>query len=131
MSMDALMLINVTDSTSPLLSKAIVAGGVVVEAFTGDLEPQSVTDEDFDTLVVHSKVPDVFDGVDDLAPGLESMGVDRVIFVGDVADEAIDQTATAAIVLGFEAVIVAETSEHVEQAVESGAQIGTDVWLRM
>lgn len=125
------MLINVTDSTSPLLSKAIVAGGVVVEAFTGDLEPQSVTDEDFDTLVVHSKVPDVFDGVDDLAPGLESMGVDRVIFVGDVADEAIDQTATAAIVLGFEAVIVAETSEHVEQAVESGAQIGTDVWLRM
>ncbi|PMD04873.1 hypothetical protein CJ199_10995 [Brevibacterium paucivorans] len=129
--MDALMLINVTDSTSPLLSKAIVAGGVVVEAFTGDLEPQSVTDEDFDTLVVHSKVPDVFDGVDDLAPGLESMGVDRVIFVGDVADEAIDQTATAAIVLGFEAVIVAETSEHVEQAVESGAQIGTDVWLRM
>lgn len=125
------MLINVTDSTSPLLSKAIVAGGVVVEAFTGDLEPQSVIDEDFDTLVVHSKVPDVFDGVDDLAPGLESMGVDRVIFVGDVADEAIDQTATAAIVLGFEAVIVAETSEHVEQAVESGAQIGTDVWLRM
>jgi len=125
------MLINVTDSTSPLLSKAIVAGGVVVEAFTGDLEPQSVTDEDFDTLVVHSKVPDVFDGVDDLAPGLESIGVDRVIFVGDVADEAIDQTATAAIVLGFEAVIVAETSEHVEQAVESGAQIGTDVWLRM
>ncbi|GAA1189528.1 hypothetical protein GCM10009585_02790 [Brevibacterium paucivorans] len=131
MSMDALMLINVTDSTSPLLSKAIVAGGVVVEAFTGDLEPQSVTDEDFDTLVVHSKVPDVFDGVDDLAPGLESMGVDRVIFVGDVADEAVDQTATAAIVLGFEAVIVAETSEHVEQAVESGAQISTDVWLRM
>ncbi|WP_343832503.1 hypothetical protein [Brevibacterium paucivorans] len=129
--MDALMLINVTDSTSPLLSKAIVAGGVVVEAFTGDLEPQSVTDEDFDTLVVHSKVPDVFDGVDDLAPGLESMGVDRVIFVGDVADEAVDQTATAAIVLGFEAVIVAETSEHVEQAVESGAQISTDVWLRM
>jgi len=129
--MDALMLINVTDSTSPLLNKAVVAGGVVVEAFTGDLEPQSVTDEDFDTLVVHSKVPDVFDGVDDLAPGLESMGVDRVIFVGDVADEAIDQTATAAIVLGFEAVIVAETSEHVEQAVESGAQIGTDVWLRM
>lgn len=125
------MLINVTDSTSPLLSKAVVAGGVVVEAFTGDLEPQSVTDEDFDTLVVHSKVPDVFDGVDDLAPGLESMGVDRVIFVGDVADEAIDQTATVAIVLGFEAVIVAETSEHVEQAVESGAQIGTDVWLRM
>ena len=125
------MLINVTDSTSPLLSKAIVAGGVVVEAFTGDLEPQSVIDEDFDTLVVHSKVPDVFDGVDDLAPGLESMGVDRVIFVGDVADEAIDQTATAAIVLGFEAVIVAETSEHVEQAVESGAQISTDVWLRM
>ena len=90
-----------------------------------------MTDEDFDTLVVHSKVPDVFDGVDDLAPGLESMGVDRVIFVGDVADEAIDQTATAAIVLGFEAVIVAETSEHVEQAVESGAQISTDVWLRM
>jgi len=129
--MDALMLINVTDSTSPLLNKAVVAGGVVVEAFTGDLEPQSVTDEDFDTLVVHSKVPDVFDGVDDLAPGLESMGVDRVIFVGDVADEAIDQTATAAIVLGFEAAIVAETSEHVEQAVESGAQIGTDVWLRM
>lgn len=125
------MLINVTDSTSPLLNKAVVAGGVVVEAFTGDLEPQSVTDEDFDTLVVHSKVPDVFDGVDDLAPGLESMGVDRVIFVGDVADEAIDQTATAAIVLGFEAAIVAETSEHVEQAVESGAQIGTDVWLRM
>lgn len=125
------MLINVTDSTSPLLNKAVVAGGVVVEAFTGDLEPQSVIDEDFDTLVVHSKVPDVFDGVDDLAPGLESMGVDRVIFVGDVADEAIDQTATAAIVLGFEAVIVAETSEHVEQAVESGAQIGTDVWLRM
>lgn len=125
------MLINVTDSTSPLLNKAVVAGGVVVEAFTGDLEPQSVTDEGFDTLVVHSKVPDVFDGVDDLAPGLESMGVDRVIFVGDVADEAIDQTATAAIVLGFEAVIVAETSEHVEQAVESGAQIGTDVWLRM
>ena len=125
------MLINVTDSTSPLLSKAIVAGGVVVEAFTGDLEPQSVTDEDFDTLVVHSKVPDVFDGVDDLAPGLESMGVDRVIFVGDVTDEAVDQTATAAIVLGFDAVIVAETSEHVEQAVESGAQISTDVWLRM
>lgn len=125
------MLINVTDSTSPLLSKAIVAGGVVVEAFTGDLEAQSVTDEDFDTLVVHSKVPDVFDGVDDLAPGLESMGVDRVIFVGDVTDEAVDQTATAAIVLGFDAVIVAETSEHVEQAVESGAQISTDVWLRM
>ncbi len=125
------MLMNVTDSTSPLLSKAIVAGGVVVEAFTGDLEPRSVTDEDFDTLVVHSDVPDVFDGVDDLAPGLESMGVDRVIFVGDVADEAIDQSATAAIVLGFDAVIVAETSEHVKQAVESGAQISADVWLRM
>ena len=125
------MLMNVTDSQSPVLSKAIVAGGIVVEAFTGDHEPQSVTDEDFDTLVVHSDVPDVFDGVDDLAPGLESMGVDRVIFVGDTADEAIDQTATAAIVLGFDAVIVAESSEHVQQAVESGAQVSTDVWLCM
>ena len=125
------MLMNVTDSQSPVLSKAIVAGGIVVEAFTGDHEPQSVTDEDFDTLVVHSDVPDVFDGVDDLAPGLESMGVDRAIFVGDTADEAIDQTATAAIVLGFDAVIVAESSEHVQQAVESGAQVSTDVWLRM
>lgn len=125
------MLMNVTDSQSPVLSKAIVAGGIVVEAFTGDREPRSVTDEDFDTLVVHSDVPDVFDGVDDLAPGLESMGVDRVIFVGDSTDEAIDQTATAAIVLGFDAVIVAESSEHVQQAVESGAQVSTDVWLRM
>ncbi|MDK8346022.1 isochorismatase family protein [Brevibacterium sp. UMB1308A] len=129
--MDALMLMNVTDSQSPVLSKAIVAGGIVVEAFTGDREPRSVTDEDFDTLVVHSDVPDVFDGVDDLAPGLESMGVDRMIFVGDSTDEAIDQTATAAIVLGFDAVIVAESSEHVQQAVESGAQVSTDVWLRM
>lgn len=125
------MLMNVTDSQSPVLSKAIVAGGIVVEAFTGDREPRSVTDEDFDTLVVHSDVPDVFDGVDDLAPGLESMGVDRMIFVGDSTDEAIDQTATAAIVLGFDAVIVAESSEHVQQAVESGAQVSTDVWLRM
>lgn len=125
------MLINVTEPHSPLLSKAVMAGGVVVEAFTESREAVSVTDENFDTLVVHSEVPDVFDGVEDLAPGLDSMGVDRIVVLGDTGDKAVSDTAIAGIVLGFDVIIVADTDEHLSDAIDAGVEVRRDVWLRM
>lgn len=141
--MDALLLINVTapvsEPVSALLAKAVIAGGVVIEAFTGtgadvgegvgESAGESVTDDGFDTLVIHSGTPDIFDGVEELAPVADSLGVDRFVICGDngtgQGDGAIAQSAIAATVLDFDAVIAVDAVTANGEPVDAGA-----AWLK-
>lgn len=143
-----------------LIKKAEIAGGVVVEAFTRDNtapdtvapdgsaapDGSTVAESGFDTLVLHSATADVFDSVDELASGLESLGIDRLIMLGDA--RVIEATAQAAVVLSFDVVVVrdcvyeteAVTGAELADGSTFGARLeqwgiscvnSADVWLRM
>ena len=94
-----------------------------------------------DDLVLASEVPDVFDGVEDLATGLQAMNIDRVVIGGVDQSRAVEHTVMAALVLGFEATVLADALvgadgaevQWLETAAGAGARIAdsADTWLRM
>jgi len=99
-----------------------------------------------DELVLVSSVPDAFEGVEDLAEGLDDLGVDRIILAGSNGRGALEQSGYAALAIGFELVVVRDGLGEgtAELAAASGAdwpaqleaagavlKDGADVWLKM
>ena len=90
-----------------------------------------------DELVLVSEVPDAFEGIEDLAEGLDDLGVDRIIVAGSNARGALLDSSAAALVIGFELTVVADgivgAGEWVAELEAAGAVVknGTDVWLKM
>ena len=104
-----------------------------------DVQPQidSVLGTTADELVLVSAAPDAFEGVEDLADGLDDLGVDRIIIAGSNARGAVLESAAAALAIGFELTVVAdgivEPGEWVAELEAAGAVVksGADVWLKM
>ncbi len=104
-----------------------------------DVQPQidSVLGTTEDELVLVSAVPDAFEGVEDLAEGLDDLGVDRIIIAGSNARGAVLESAAAALAIGFELTVVrdgiVESGAWVEELEAAGAVVkgGADVWLKM
>ena len=105
-----------------------------------------------DELVLVSAVPDAFEGVEDLAEGLDDLGVDRIILAGSNVRGGLEQSGYAALAIGFELVVVrdglgegaADREGAADPAAASGADwpaqleaagavltAGADVWLKM
>lgn len=105
-----------------------------------------------DELVLVSAVPDAFEGVEDLAEGLDDLGVDRIILAGSNVRGGLEQSGYAALAIGFELVLVrdglgegtADREGAADPAAASGADwpaqleaagavltAGADVWLKM
>lgn len=109
------------------------------DAEDADVQPQidSVLGTTADELVLVSALPDAFEGVEDLAEGLDDLGVDRIIIAGSNARGALLESAAAALAIGFELTVVrdgiGEPGEWVEELEAAGAVVksGADVWLKM
>lgn len=99
-----------------------------------------------DELVLVSAVPDAFEGVEDLAEGLDDLGVDRIILAGSNVRGGLQQSGYAALAIGFELVVVrdglgegaadpaaASGADWQAQLEAAGAVLtaGADVWLKM
>ncbi|GAA2096253.1 isochorismatase family protein [Brevibacterium salitolerans] len=94
-----------------------------------------------DELVLVSEAPDAFEGVEELAEGLDDLGVDRLIVAGGDGRGAVYQTSMAALVLGFEVVLAGDAVRTPEggqvdwlaDAEDAGAVVkpAGDVWLKM
>lgn len=105
-----------------------------------------------DELVLVSAVPDAFEGVEDLAEGLDDLGVDRIILAGSNVRGGLQQSGYAALAIGFELVVVrdglgegaADREGAADPAAASGADwpaqleaagavltAGADLWLKM
>jgi len=105
----------------------------------GDLQPQidSAVGTTEDELVLVSGSPDAFEGVEDLAEGLDDLGVDRIIVAGSNARGGLLESSAAALAIGFELTVVRDglddSGEWVAQLEASGAVVkdGADVWLKM
>ncbi|MGJ5725054.1 hypothetical protein ACSBQT_11800 [Brevibacterium sp. H602] len=103
--MDALLLIDTDDASYPsddametlgdIVTRTRAVGGVLIFASTkADLADTpdgelSIFVPDEEDLVLRSKSPDVFEGVDDLAAGLHDLSVDRIIIAGADATAAV------------------------------------------
>src|SRR5699024_3765174 len=113
--MDALLLIDTDDASYPnddaietlgeIVTPTGPVGGVLIFATTkeGLAEPPdeelSVFVPDEEDLVLRSDNPDIFEGINDLAPGLHDMAVDRIVITGaDDALGAVYASAMAALV---------------------------------
>ena len=109
------------------------------DADDSDVQPQidSVLGTMDDELVLVSAAPDVFEGVEDLADGLDDLGVDRIIVAGSNGRGAVLESAAAALAIGFELTVVldglVESGEWVTELAAAGAVVknGADVWLKM
>lgn len=109
------------------------------EAEDVDVQPQidSVLGTTEDELVLVSAAPDAFEGVEDLAEGLDDLGVDRIIVAGSNARGAVLESSAAALAIGFELTVVrdgiVESGEWIEELEAAGAVVksGADVWLKM
>lgn len=109
------------------------------DAEDADVQPQidSVLGTTADELVLVSALPDAFEGVEDLAEGLDDLGVDRIIIAGSNARGAVLESAAAALAIGFELTVVrdgiVESGEWIEELEAAGAVVknGADVWLKM
>ncbi|WP_029088461.1 isochorismatase family protein [Brevibacterium album] len=113
------------------------------EEATGPAAPviDSVFGTGEDELVLVTVNADAFEGIEELAPGLGDLGVNRVIVAGGDARGAVQETAMAALVLGFEVILLADgvfagDGEQVgwlPEAEAAGAVVKAsgDVWLKM
>lgn len=167
--MDALLLIDTTapafskqsrPGLAQLIDRARGVGGVIVhiagsalgtDVEDGDAEEGSpgpeipVIETAFGTaeeeLVLVSQAPDAFEGVEELAPGLDDLGVERLLMAGGDGRGAVYETAMAALVLGFQVVLLSdgvltaegEPAGWLGEAEAAGAVVkaAEDVWLKM
>lgn len=158
------MLINTHESAVPtepliqLLGKARMADGVIAyvtapaeeSAFAEPVEGAApvAAEPTADDLILASPTPDAFESYDDLALGLQDMGIERLIVAG--ADSAPDAegrgavwaTAAAALAHQFSvvfvesAVVLPSTGDHpawMHDALQLGAieKSAEDIWLKM
>lgn len=156
--MDALLLIDTDDTSFPsddtaetlgdIVGRTRAVGGVLIFVSTKD-ELVDVDDEDLsifgpdeEDLVLRSENPDVFEGVDDLAPGLHDMAVDRIVIAGgDDGPGSVWASAMAALVCNFDVIILSDAvidlegqpASWMDAAEEAGAVVkkAADTWLRM
>ena len=90
-----------------------------------------------DELVLVSEAPDAFEGIEDLAEGLDDLGVDRIIVAGSNARGALLESSAAALAIGFELTLVRDgiddPGDWVAELEAAGAVVksGADVWLKM
>ncbi|GAA2003839.1 isochorismatase family protein [Brevibacterium samyangense] len=155
--MDALLVMNtetsrpataeVTEQLGDIVMRARTTGGVLVfvsapvkDAGPED-QPESVFVVDEEELGLVSPTSDAFDGIDDLAPGLHDLGVDRIVIGGVDAQWAVKDTAMAALALNFDVIVLRDAT-----VTEQGPPVGwftdaeshgcmvkdtKDTWLRM
>src|SRR5699024_3255523 len=77
-------------------------------------EELSVFVPDEEDLVLRSDNPDIFEGINDLAPGLHDMAVDRIVIAGaDDALGAVYASAMAALVCNFDVIVLSELCESI------------------
>lgn len=139
------------EALEALMTRIRRAGGVVVWITAPDTvadEPGSEKDEkDYgndDVLFLQCPEPNAFIGVEDLAPGLHDLSVDRVIIAGIDTENSIWETAMAALVHRFEVTLVSDAlftsaqedasrPEWLAEAETYGATIrdAQDIWIRM
>ncbi|MGC2939631.1 MULTISPECIES: hypothetical protein [unclassified Brevibacterium] len=169
--MDALLLIDTDDASYPsddametlgdIVTRTRAVGGVLIFVSTKDElvdtpdEELSIFVPDEEDLVLRSEIPDVFEGIDDLAAGLHDLSVDRVIIAGaDATTAAADDSAPsvgapgavyasamAALVCNFDVIILADSTTDPDGelvtwgdvAANAGAMVKktADTWLRM
>lgn len=153
--MDALLFLNTDSPHVPaanlrtVLQRARRAQGVVVFGFAPTAEaPEESRDEsptdlvpDAEDLVLEASVPDIFEGVDELAQGLDDLKVDRLVIGGVDTEGALDATVTAAVTLGFDVVLIGDAAVDASGQpvawMDEVAYLGVvvkpaaDTWLRM
>lgn len=135
--MDALLLIDtddlsftsepVADTLYDIVKRTRAVGGVLIFASTraevadrADAE-LSIYGPDEDDLVIRSDVPDVFEGVDDLAAGLHDLAVDRLVIAGaDAGPGAVWSTAMAGLVCNFDVIVLSDAVLGIEADPEAG-----------
>lgn len=134
------VIVHVADRAADAADAADVAAGADADdAADADVQPQidSVLGTTADELVLVSAVPDAFEGVEDLAEGLDDLGVDRIIVAGSNGRGALLESAGAALAIGFELTVVRDaivgSGEWMEELEAAGAVVknGADVWLKM
>src|SRR5699024_2369495 len=123
-------------------------GGVLIFASTKESladnpdEELSVFVPDAEDLVLRSDNPDIFEGINDLAPGLHDMAIDRIVIAGaDDAPVAVYASAMAALVCNFDVTVLSDSTtdldgepvDWMDAAEEAGAMVKNtaDTWLRM
>lgn len=135
------------EALSALLARVRTVGGVVVFATTGrpaapadgetPAQPrESVFGHGEEELAVHSDSADPFDSVEDLAPGLHDLSVDRIILAGSDTAGAVRASADAALACDFDVVLVRDSilgGDWIDEVVVTGAMASeaAGVWLRM
>ena len=156
--MDALLLIDTDDASYPnddametlgdIVTRTRAVGGVLIFASTKESladtpdEELSVFVPDEEDLVLRSDNPDIFEGINDLAPGLHDMAVDRIVIAGaDDAPGAVYASAMAALVCNFDVIVLSDSTtdldgepvDWMDAAEEAGAMVKktADTWLRM
>lgn len=156
--MDALLLIDTDDASftsddtaetlGDIVGRTRAVGGVLIFASTKDElvevdgEDLSIFGPDEEDLVLRSQSPDVFDGINDLAPGLHDMAVDRIVIAGgDAEPGSVWASAMAGLVCNFDIIILSDAVVDPEgrpvtwmdAAEEAGAMVKrtADTWLRM
>ncbi|OFL68527.1 MULTISPECIES: hypothetical protein [unclassified Brevibacterium] len=162
--MDALMLINTHESAVPvtpliqLLDKARMADGVIAyvtapaeqSAFAEPIEGADpvAAAPTADDLILASPTLDAFESYDDLALGLQDMGIERLIVAGADSEPdaegrgAVWATAAAALAHQFSvvfaetAVVLPDTGDRpawMHDALQLGAveKPAEDIWLKM
>ena len=156
--MDALLLIDTDDASYPnddametlgdIVTRTRAVGGVLIFASTQENLADTPDDElsvfvpDEEDLVLRSDNPDIFEGINDLAPGLHDMAVDRIVIAGaDDALGAVYASAMAALVCNFDVIVLSDSTtdlggepvDWMDAAEEAGAMVKktADTWLRM
>ncbi|WP_349826775.1 hypothetical protein [Brevibacterium litoralis] len=164
--MDALLVVNteadrpaaaqVTEVLGDIVSRARMTGGVLIflSAPVPDAGPEDTTTSVYevgeDELGIASAEADAFDGIDDLAPGLHDLGVDRIVLGGvDAIPQggapggrgAVYQTAMAGLALNFDVIVLGDATvtemgppvQWGDEAEAEGVMVRPtrDVWLRM
>src|SRR5699024_4343329 len=87
---------------------------------------------DEEDLVLRSDNPDIFEVINDLAPGLHDMAVDRIVIAGaDDAPGAVYASAMAALVCNFDVIVLSDSTtdldgepvDWMDAAEEAGAMV--------
>ncbi|WP_237143134.1 isochorismatase family protein [Sediminivirga luteola] len=162
--MDALMIVDpaprdseqvraADEALAPLVERVRRTGGVLVQVLDADDGPAPGPPEELsgyersaiglgpDDLIVASGLPDAFEGVPELAEGLEDIGVDRVVLTGHDG-QAVLQTALGALASEFEVVVATDAVVPAEDvdAARLTAELepfggvcrpAGDLWLRL
>ncbi|GAA4283563.1 hypothetical protein GCM10022261_10940 [Brevibacterium daeguense] len=129
-----------------IVARARTTGGVLVLLSApvppdAPEQPESVFGTTEEDLGLVSTAADAFEGVDELAPALHDLNIDRVIIGGVDVQSSVQQTAMAGLACNFDVVVLRDGTvdlaggpvDWFPTAEAAGAMVKdvADVWLRM